>query len=529
MTMQGLESSTQHNLLGLSPYYWTYIPLLNRDILSSVQLINGVDCYVTCSSSSTLSTLSRPSPREHLSTEASEAMKSSSTSFQPQLSPTRKRKRLDNETTTISNKKTMTIEPTTIPVSKCELMGRIVNIERRSNGAIFYLLDDGTGLVDCLAWEDDHDNAVSSSISTSYSLDSICIPRQNNSYSNPRYSKKIGLGDLVRIRGKIRCIHPISNDDNKSSSSSYCTPKNKTFHKKHDNADARSSDDDGDVGCDNAIATSYTREIHISSIEKINQHHDLDSEAVHWLRCIEFQKKIHGSYKEGNSIPDKLLIQNRICSGIEILDILGPKFKSYIREKDKLQNNHADEPNAPILPQSSCPCGEGLVYKSSLLYCHCTATKEALDPDFVFRDALLYHLLQLEEKQTCDNGFDKNDKGKNTTKTSNDAEDEDVKEATTEYKSNIRPLYFYYKNIVENSDLLKVAMDVVSTAMCSSSCSSHCALNPAIYTSIHMNPNHNHHTMLKLIQRHSHQVKTTRNQEYPPWIFHRQQKKIQGL
>ena len=88
-------------LVGLSPAYWAHVPLSIRQV-HDLQLLQGINVLVQPPSSPSSASSKEPSPR-------------------------------------------------LLPLSKCELVGVIVAVESRGDSVI-YVLDDGTGLIDCLYW-----------------------------------------------------------------------------------------------------------------------------------------------------------------------------------------------------------------------------------------------------------------------------------------------------------------------------------------------------------------------------------------
>jgi len=102
-----------------------------------------------------------------------------------------------------------------VPVSKCRLVGTVVAVERRANGSVFYVVDDGTGLVDCLAW----DNANDGLSDDPFALPPL-IPRTMPTTSSGtkndrdgddgdgrhRSSSIVPVGEMVRIFGRIESV-----------------------------------------------------------------------------------------------------------------------------------------------------------------------------------------------------------------------------------------------------------------------------------------------------------------------------------
>jgi hypothetical protein len=89
----GVESSQ----VGLSPGYWSYVPMCIAQI-HTLRLVDGVNCWRVLSDQGNAFKL--------------------------------------------------------VPVSRCRLVGCIVSVQHKTNGSAHYVIDDGSGLLDCIAWED---------------------------------------------------------------------------------------------------------------------------------------------------------------------------------------------------------------------------------------------------------------------------------------------------------------------------------------------------------------------------------------
>jgi hypothetical protein len=75
-----------------------------------------------------------------------------------------------------------------VPVTKCVLVGVVVAVDARYESTA-YVLDDGTGLVDCILWTDHAAMLLTDAFSGATVSGNYC----------PTY----GLGDLVRVYGRI--------------------------------------------------------------------------------------------------------------------------------------------------------------------------------------------------------------------------------------------------------------------------------------------------------------------------------------
>ena len=86
-----------------------------------------------------------------------------------------------------------------LPVSKCQLTGVIVAVERRgSNRTIQFVLDDGTGLMDCLLWEEHG----------LYELPSLLLSYQYGGGGSgmmmfENESANLAVGTVVTVHGRI--------------------------------------------------------------------------------------------------------------------------------------------------------------------------------------------------------------------------------------------------------------------------------------------------------------------------------------
>ena len=127
------EGCVNHELIGLSPSYWSHLHMTVYDVQQLV-VYNGIDCMIAIS----------------------------------------------NETDVSYQNKQLFI-----PVSRCEIDGVIVGIDNKSGGRTIYLIDDGTGMIDCVQWNSYND-----------------LSDLESSLSN----KALQLGDTARILGKIRTI-----------------------------------------------------------------------------------------------------------------------------------------------------------------------------------------------------------------------------------------------------------------------------------------------------------------------------------
>ena len=238
-----------------------------------------------------------------------------------------------------------------VPVSRCELLGYITNVEVKSNGSMAYVLDDGTGTVDCIDWKT-CDN------------DMYYLPNLFGENSNERSYATFSLGDLVRIQGKIKCV---------------------SIFQRTNAGDEATTTTATTVNREPREIYGAIREIQVVDMEHINQSRtsnicNLDAESHHWKKCE--QSVISPTCTSGLQTP------------LDVLDILGQHIQLQVRDRqgipcadDKLMEYKLFTP--------SCKCS--MDYKYKLLYCHCKAKVVQLDIHFTFRDEVLKVLVAKQE------------------------------------------------------------------------------------------------------------------------------------
>jgi len=222
-----------------------------------------------------------------------------------------------------------------VPVSKCVLVGCIVNASTRSSdGATLFVLDDGTGLIDCLMWSNNHEN------------DLFCLPSLVPPDSGAEHKNTIGLGNMFKVLGKIQCV---------------------TVQGAHDTK----------------REPFVIREILATMVERLDDIGDANEEARHWMACIEREASLAKDPTQFNALG--------------YLKALGPDISQQVQERQHLPAND-DTLGKWRIFGASCTCT--MDYKEELLYCHCVAKVEPLDPKLAFRDALLRHLLGVQAGNT---------------------------------------------------------------------------------------------------------------------------------
>jgi hypothetical protein len=195
------------------------------------------------------------------------------------------------------------------------------------------VLDDGTGLVDCVHWS-----------TSDQQHDIYYLPNLESDVKEVQVQDRLVVGDLVRVFGKLECL-------------------------------AR----DVSVTCDldednNGRKQKWIGEIQAAIIEPLQDDVVL-AEANHWKRCQAATPKSIQYW----------------------LDLLGPQIQAQVHQKANLPAAN-DTLGQRRVFGTSCQCV--VSYKESLLYCHCQATLEPLDPHLKFRDSLLELLLVFQERNT---------------------------------------------------------------------------------------------------------------------------------
>uniref|UniRef100_A0A7S3QJF5 CST complex subunit Stn1 N-terminal domain-containing protein n=1 Tax=Chaetoceros debilis TaxID=122233 RepID=A0A7S3QJF5_9STRA len=250
-----------------------------------------------------------------------------------------------------------------LPVSKCEVAGIIQYYQEKSNGTYQLVVDDGSGLLDCFGWED---------------------PVISELFEGAKYfdDRRFKVGCFIRIRGEIR-VQALK--------------------------DKKSVQIDEGIICEGYTAI---REVRIHSMEIL---HDFNAEAVHWLGCIQFRRRIgmKVSVEKGKELTKEEygeILRVPILNGLETLHNLPQETrKRMISSSDLSLHNDSpirhDNENRCFIKYFGRYCTCNISYKESLLYCHCLASREQLDPELSFRDTLLKRLLDLEMSNHTDSSL----------------------------------------------------------------------------------------------------------------------------
>ena len=382
-------------IVGLSPQFWAYTPLFIGDVHKlHLDPVLGLNCIVTT-----------PSPSS--------------------LSSTSQRK---------------------IAIYKCKLVGMITCATKKSTH-VSYVLDDGTGCIDCIAWENE---------------DIFSLPTSLVTLPNSNQTTKFLVGDVCEVYGKLKFVF-IPSD----------------YYAHNDNS------------------SQIVREIQVNIMDYCEEQQDRTFDAPfdqvptkfyskgqgtremsHWMQCLHFIRKcsLIPSHDEARiSSKEDLNPTNNIagldmdpshldtyCSflkqqlhvpvrtGEDILSILPNPSRDSIFQKRAMDRNRVGGKNHPDVGRwklfgPACPCSatNGVTYKNTLLYCHCVATKVDLDPNFNFRDLLLSKLTAMEKQHNTDcHNLSQNHEGA---------------------KSIQHVLTFSFRHICQDPDLIAVAHQVTVT------------------------------------------------------------------
>jgi hypothetical protein len=286
------------------------------------------------------------------------------------------------------------------------LRGIATAIDRRPNGGIQIVLDDGTGAIDCLFWDNSNDS------NSAYYLPPL-LPEHET--SNKRRGFRFAVGDSLEVMGKIKVI---------------------TAGK--GNNDQCMLSDHSEVPLE--VRFECVREIHATSVCLIDEGHtrmadQWNGEIVHWLKCIRFSQKC------------SLTNGNRIRNGKNILPLLGDNICTSI---ESASCDFGGNNNNNVLDRECCQTPRR--FRSAFFCCHCEATWETLDPSFCFRDALLNRLLDIEAQlqRTSDSCFPS-------------ATDDCIDLLGVPPDTILPPLLFTFESLFKDKALSSIASDIVAS------------------------------------------------------------------
>ena len=357
---------TETFLLGLAPSFWAHVPMFIGQLVNDVILLeNGVQCLP-----------------------------------------------VNNSSTAGSNGNGCRW----IPVTKCQLVGHVIAAERKGGACVQYVLDDGTGLIDCLYWDNNDEGGGALPALT---LEGAAAAQQEAVFP---------IGELVKVHGKIQCCAATPTAVNTAAHATTSSIGNTTLQQQQN---------------------IVVREIHASLVQSLSssrprsQHHishSLDPEWQHWRDCMRLQQQ---QQKECTSI----------TNAMDVLQLLGPHIRQQVADRTQLPSAD-DTVGAWRLFGTQCPCitqiggagSGGPCLKRDLLYCHCIATVEPMDPNYVYRDNLLWELLDLEHH----NYYQAEQKLYL-------AEDEELQLEERRY----HPLRFSYQSLREDQELNRIAKQVI--------------------------------------------------------------------
>ncbi|KAL7526573.1 hypothetical protein ACHAXR_001547 [Thalassiosira sp. AJA248-18] len=252
-----------------------------------------------------------------------------------------------------------------LPLSRVLLRGIATAIDRRPNGCTLIVLDDGTGSIDCIYWDDSHSG------DSAFNLPSL-LPEHEK--INKRRGFRFVVGDSLEVMGKIKAL------------TAGCT---------NNNGECKLSG-----GSANSLEVRYgcVREVHAKSVCLVGEGQTRNAnqgngEVVHWLKCMNFSRSLAS---QCNEIDDTKNNPCTVRNGKGVLPLLGGAITSSILSDGSSDFTNLDNTmgNQNILHRKCCQTPHR--FRKALFYCHCEATLEALDPTFRFRDAILNRLLDTE-------------------------------------------------------------------------------------------------------------------------------------
>jgi hypothetical protein len=324
--MTGSESF----MVGLAPTFWTHVPLLIHDVQCNMHLLKGVNCLLLNSVDETAISSDVPGPRK------------------------------------------------IVPISKCTLVGTIVSVERKSNGCIMYVLDDGSGLIDVVHYIED---------------DFLSVPLLIGLPEGSTERKAVfAPAHQVRVFGRIQCVSIVKSAVYEHQDKSQWISVESAVNSTNVNVQSTSLIRPG---------KSAVREIHASLILSIDTKSNIhgrpglssfEMENYHWMDCARYRQQfgVDGMLKQ-SILPTLPMLSN----ALDMLQVLGPDLSSQLRDEIRHGVKEKDD-NSWLVFGRNCQCSN-VFLKRELLYCRCIATPDKnLDPEFTYRDALLVKLLQME-------------------------------------------------------------------------------------------------------------------------------------
>ena len=346
-------SGLEHFLVGLSPAYWAYTPLLISN-LNSLILLNGIDCIVK--------------PIEDLSDSKGPSSSSLMQSTSGQNSTSRNRP----------------MKAWVLPISKCEICGIVTYAHTKSNGSTHYIVDDGTGQVDCINWEH---------ADTSWNKLPSCMIKDISTL------KALKVGSSLCIKGQLKVLSIL--DETK-------------LIKTCDGSVWEGRTCIREVQVNHMVFSNGRATKELKGVDEVSAY-DFTGEALHWLKCLQFQKR-HDAEEQAlgyDSDADNkyhaheigyrdqcMIADTPLYNGAHVFERLPDTTKKEIQSNvvdDSVQVQTEKDDSYILRNYFGRRCKCELSYKDALLYCHCIASTEGLDPLFTFRDALMARLLEIEK------------------------------------------------------------------------------------------------------------------------------------
>ena len=341
-------SDVDYRVIGLSPQYWAYTPLLIGDLVG-LPLINGVDCFVAPSVSTA-------------STNDNEDLCDTDVGCEDQNHEVHIAE--DNEDEEPQTKRPKGSDDTSwniLPLSRVLLRGIATAIDKRPNGCTLIVLDDGTGSIDCRHWDESQSGNVA-----------FNLPALLPDHEAASALRNFAVGDSLEVMGKIKAL-----------TAGHISDRYKHLSNGHS-------------GPPFEVRFGCVREVHATSVCLIGKGETRDAnqwngEIVHWLKCMEFSRKCNS-----------MNVTNCIRNGKGVLPLLGKTIASSILGNKSISDfSNLDQAGSSNILNRKC-CQTPYRFRSAFFYCHCEATLEALDPNLQYRDALLNRLLDMEgQLQRC--------------------------------------------------------------------------------------------------------------------------------
>ena len=309
-------SCLSYHLLSLSPAYRSYNPLLIGTIHRQILLVNGVDAFILLDDDEACTHGGDNRDGDQGEESCTESKKDYNRNDRENIEEPLLKKQKNSRPTTRTPSSRYYTAKHIIPMTKCEIVGIVQYIHYKANGSSVMIIDDGTGLIDCIYWDDDESNVEM------HQFLRFVSDKQND----PNYAPvKVMVGDLVRIQGQMRVL---SIDHGSRMVIQEVIYDDGNCDKNHDYNDTKNDDSSSTTPATPATVTattqssstttpppatptiratirttnapsllswegfSCTREIHVHDMIKI-PHYDIGQETLHWLKSIQFIKRMN--------------------------------------------------------------------------------------------------------------------------------------------------------------------------------------------------------------------------------------------